>query len=71
MPQQILVVFFIECALIFTSTLLLAQPGVLFGHLTEKMRSVYRAGGWVFLCLTFCWSVVLGSVLTLHSYYNF
>lgn len=67
MPKQVLFTFLIETVLILATTLLLAQPEMVFSGQAKRVRSLAKAGGLILLCLTFCWSVVLGAVITLYS----
>ena len=32
-----------------------------------QVKAIYHWGGTILLCLTFCWSVILGCVLALNS----
>lgn len=67
MPKPVILAFIIESFLVMVTVALLVQPESVFRGQTERIRSALRAGGYVFLCLTFCWSVVFGAVLTLNS----
>lgn len=66
-PKQVLVSLLLESGLITLTTLLLAQPKVMFATRSERARSLAFSGGLLFLCLTFCWSVIFGCVLYLND----
>jgi hypothetical protein len=67
MPKQVIFALLIQCALIVMTTTLLAQPRIIFSDQSNKVRSIARGGGWVLLCITFCWSVVFGVILSLNA----
>jgi hypothetical protein len=68
MPKQLILGAVFEVLLIAATCLMLLQPRALFQPSSEQVRSTVRIGGFVFLCITFCWSVVLGSMLALSSF---
>ncbi|OFZ70442.1 MAG: hypothetical protein A3K03_05825 [Bdellovibrionales bacterium RIFOXYD1_FULL_44_7] len=65
MPKQLVFVMLIEFALIMLTCILLMQPTLIFAGQSDRARSIARTGGLVFLCVTFCWSIILGCVFTL------
>ena len=71
MSAPIFVILVIESALIAFTTLLLVQPPIIFkppgGTQTGSSRFIIRLSGVFLLCVTFCWSIVVGAVLTLHG----
>jgi hypothetical protein len=56
----------IEVALIVLSSVFLVQPEMLFRGRSDRMRAVVSWAGFLALCVTFCWSVIFGCLLTLH-----
>jgi hypothetical protein len=66
MPKQVMVSFFIEMGLIAVTLFFLVQPSLVFNKLHERTRVALTVSGLVMLCVTFCWSVILGIILTLH-----
>jgi hypothetical protein len=58
----------IELALIALTLLLLIQPARLFKPNALKFRKAANWTGLILLCLTFCWSVVVGIVLTMNGF---
>ena len=67
MPKQVLFSMIVEAGMILLTTFMLTQPALVFGKRSESVRSMARAGGLFLLCLTFCWSVVLGCTLTINA----
>ena len=57
----------VEVILIVVTSTLLSQPRLLFPAGAARLRIAATWSGWMLLCLTFCWSVILGIVLTLHG----
>ena len=53
----------IELILLFMTMILLVHP---FVGRTPPVRKALRTGGYLFLCLTFCWSVVLGALMIVY-----
>ena len=68
MSGKISVIILIEMMLVVVTTLLLAQPKVLFKTPSESIRKVANWGGMVLLCATFCWSVIVGISLTMNGF---
>jgi hypothetical protein len=64
---QLLGSFVIELALVSMTTFLLAQPEPLFHGLSGRVRGAITWAGMVALCVTFCWSVIVGCELALHQ----
>ncbi len=68
MPNTVIFVLSVEGALILLTTLLLAQPRLLF-HSSQGRTHVWaRWGGIALLVLTFCWSVIAGIVLSINGF---
>ena len=67
MAPQLLGTVLIEASFVLLTTFLLAQPELVFGNVSTRMRSVVTGAGFISLCLTFCWSVIFGCVLTIHQ----
>lgn len=68
MPRPVMVGVLVESALILATLLLLIQPRILVSSAaTERWRSWLSKMGYLFLCMTFCWSVVFGCILALHD----
>lgn len=69
LSPQVLIALVIEAALLLSAGLLLGWTGVSSNLAPPGSRwsGPARLVGYVLLCLTFCWSVVLGSVLTLNA----
>ncbi len=68
MPNQSLVISLaVEIILVSMTLFLLAHPRMLFKQRSDRARLLITISGLVFLCLTFCWSVIFGCVLVLHE----
>ncbi len=67
MPRYVALAFMVEFFMILLTCTLLMQPRSMFGAVSQRMSSAVMAGGFVLLCLTFCWSVILGAVLALND----
>jgi len=68
MPDQSLVISLaVELVLMSATLFLLAHPRMLFKPRTDRARLMITISGLVFLCLTFCWSVIFGCVIALHE----
>jgi integral membrane sensor domain MASE1 len=67
MTDSILMVLLIELAFIVVTVVFLIQPKVLFKSESSRLRSIANWGGMILLCLTFCWSVIVGIVLSHHG----
>ncbi len=67
MPHSVLIVLGIESVLVFMTAFFLVQPDVLFRLASQKIRTVVRWSGMLLLCLTFCWSVIVGIILSLNG----
>ena len=65
-PKQVLFAMIIQAVMMVFTLMLLVPPRAIADGKSPQWRAVVRTGGWVALCLTFCWSVVLGIVLALH-----
>lgn len=67
MPITIIFVLLVEFALIALTMLLMAQPEIIFRSKSVRLQSFLHWGAMLLLCLTFCWSVVVGIVLTMNG----
>lgn len=67
MPQMVVLGCLVEAALILVTCLLLTQPDFLFRNRAERARRVLKWVGIISLCLTFCWSVVVGVFLSMNE----
>ena len=63
--QQLNFTLAVELLLVTISSILLAQPEIIFAKHSQRLRTAASWSGMVFLCLTFCWSVILGVVIFL------
>lgn len=57
MSKPVLFALLIESGLITLTTALISQP---------RSRVLANTSGWLLLCLTFCWSVVMGCLIGLQ-----
>ena len=67
MPAQIQIALAIEGLLLMGTCILLLQPIFVFNKSSQRARSVATWGGVALLCVTFCWSFLLGSILALNE----
>jgi hypothetical protein len=67
MPNSVLVAFGLESVFIFITTLALTQPKFLFRMTSPALQNLVNWVGMFLLCATFCWSVVLGIVLSMND----
>ena len=67
MPNTVLIVLGIEALLMTVTTVFLTQPAVFFGSGPSRKVNLARWGGFFFLCVTFCWSVVVGIVMSVNE----
>ncbi|MDR3607199.1 MAG: hypothetical protein P4M08_07460 [Oligoflexia bacterium] len=67
LTRQIFFAGLIEVAMILVTLALLDVPNIVLPVRSAGARSTLRVTGMIMLCLTFCWSVVLGCVLALNS----
>lgn len=67
MPRQVIVSLWIEIAMITVTMILLVQPRMFFPFRTERARTAGSWAGMTLLCVTFCWSVILGCILALND----
>jgi hypothetical protein len=67
MSQSVILVSIVEMSLIFLTTFLLTQPKLIFGKEPSLFRSFANWFGMFLLCVTFCWSVVVGIVFSLNN----
>lgn len=65
--NQLLLSLAIEGALILVTLLFLVQPESLIRFRSDRGKAAARIWGLVLLCITFCWSVVLGCVYAIQS----
>jgi len=62
MPRPVIFALMIETAFVVLTLVLLMQPVALFRPEAARMRAVGRFFGWTMLCVTFCWSMVVGGL---------
>jgi len=67
-PKQLILAMLIEAALITATSILLLQPKVVFHGQSERFRSMALTWGLMLLSITFIWSVVFGSLISLHRF---
>lgn len=67
MPNSVFFSVAVELGLISFTSLVLTQPNFLIQVESKRGRSATAVIGGFFLCVTFCWSVVLGIVLYIHD----
>ena len=68
LTNQVVVTSLIEVGLILFTTYLLILPRALTPEgMSDRLRQSAYYMGVLFLAITFAWSVILGSVLTLHG----
>lgn len=67
MPNSVMVAFSLESVLILVTTLALTQPKFFFRANSPRLQSLVNWVGMFLLCVTFCWSVVLGIVLSMND----
>ena len=65
MSEQVAIAMFMESLLVSVTALLLLQPKAVFT--SPKAMKVATWSGLVLLCITFCWSVVVGCILYLNQ----
>jgi hypothetical protein len=54
-------------AMVLLTCLLVVQPESVFKNVSDQARQAYLYAGMISLCLTFCWSVIFGIVLTINN----
>ncbi|MGZ3687230.1 MAG: hypothetical protein ACXWPM_11370 [Bdellovibrionota bacterium] len=64
-PRWLIFTMLIEVILVVSTAILLTQPRFLLHPQSERTKSLATYSGFLFLCLTFCWSVISGSVLAI------
>ncbi len=67
LSHQIFVSFLIELVMILATLVLLDVPNLAIRFRSPGAQAAVRGAGMVMLCLTFCWSVILGCVLALNA----
>ena len=67
MSSILILAVFLECLLILMTAVLIVQPQAIFRTASPRIQSIAFGAGMVSLCLTFCWSVVLGILLNLNG----
>ncbi len=67
MPSSVIFVLGIEMAFIFLTTLFLIQPRMIFKKVPLPIQLLFKWCGMFFLGLTFCWSIVVGVVLSMNN----
>jgi hypothetical protein len=63
MSKQLIFSMALEFWLVFLTIVLLTQPSFIFRGNQGKQRLSLTMSGMFMLCVTFCWSVVLGCVI--------
>ena len=66
-PPQLIFALLIEAALIFATWVFLVQPGPLLPVRSDVGKGALRVWGLVLLCITFCWSVVVGCIWAIQQ----
>jgi hypothetical protein len=67
MSKQLIFAVVLEFWLVILTTMLLTQPSLVFrGHKGRPRLSV-TVSGLFMLCVTFCWSVVLGCLVAFRN----
>jgi hypothetical protein len=67
LSHQVFFAGLVEIGMIAMTLILLDVPNFFLPFSNPTTRAVLKNGGLVMLCLTFCWSVVLGCVLALNA----
>lgn len=67
MSKQMLFALVLECWLMLLTILMLTQPSFLFRFKSDQAQNAVTISGFFLLCLTFCWSVVLGCMFAFHK----
>lgn len=67
MPEQVIVAKWVEIILVLLTSVFLVQPSMVFPNVSQKARQIATLLGVIFLCATFCWSVVFGAILFLND----
>ncbi len=65
MNRVVVIAMMVEFFMIVMSFALLIQPRSLFSGVSERTSVVVTLGGLFSLLLTFCWSVLLGSLMAI------
>jgi len=68
-PNYVLYAAIIEIALLLLTTVLLVQPKFLMDLQSVRIRKIAFSGGMALLGVTFCWSFILGSLLTVFRFH--
>jgi len=64
--KQLIVTLAVEAFLVFLTLFLLSEPGWMVKAKNEGTQAAFRAGGLLFLCVTFCWSFILGCIIAIQ-----
>ncbi len=67
MLSPVSIVLVVEAVAVSLTSVFLLQPKFLFRRGAAQSRSGVRWVGMAFLCFTFCWSVIVGIVLTMND----
>ena len=67
MSNVVVGVTVVEASLILVTTLLLTQPKWLFRTSHGKSIKSAKWGGLFFLAVTFCWSIIVGVILSVNN----
>jgi len=68
MPAQVFLGTAVEFFLVMFSVIFLLKPAFIFGAWSEKAGAAITFLGMFFLCLCFCWSVILGGILFMNGF---
>ena len=67
MPQSVVYTMGIEFGLILITTVILSKPTFLIRMFKARFKTAATWGGAILVLATFCWSMVLGIVLTMNN----
>ncbi len=67
MPNTVFLSLVVESVFIVLTNLFLVQPKIIFGQNSQKARPWLKWVGLVLLSITFCWSIVVGIVLSINE----
>ena len=60
--QEVMILFCVEILLVLMTAYCLLQPRFIYEPKSEGLRGVLTFVGVIFLCVTFCWSFLLGAI---------
>ncbi len=67
LSHQVFVAGFVELIMILLTMTLLDPPASVISARSTVLHAAVKGAGMILLCLTFCWSFILGCVLALNS----